>query len=82
MRLRRSLCSWRRHAKAWTFGNTVYCRDRCAGLVAHEAEHVGQFAQGGIAFPVLYGWESIFGGTRCGNKYERSVYNSVGPQPC
>jgi hypothetical protein len=44
--------------------------------------HVHQYAQGGIAFPVLYGWEAIFGGTKCGNKYERSTYNSAGPHSC
>ncbi len=71
-----------RGAGAWTLGNTVYCRRRCAGLVAHEAVHVRQYAQGGIAFPALYGWEAIFGGNKCGNKYERSAYNSSGPHSC
>lgn len=69
-------------AEAWTFGNTVYCRQRCKGLVAHEAVHARQFAQGGIGFVALYGWEAMFGGTKCGNKYERSAYNSAGPHSC
>ena len=69
-------------ADAWTLGNTVYCRDDCDDVVDHEAVHADQFAQGGIAFVALYGWEAIFGGTKCGNKYERSAYNEAGPHPC
>lgn len=71
-----------RRADACTLGNTVYCRRKCEGLVEHEAVHVRQFAQGGVGFVALYAWEAAFGGTGCGNKYERSAYNSAGPHSC
>jgi hypothetical protein len=69
-------------ADAWTFGNTIYCRHQCQGLVAHELVHVGQFQRGGIVFPFQYAWEWIWGGSGCGNKYERAAYNRAGPHPC
>ncbi len=50
--------------------------------MAHEMVHVRQFQQGAAGFVGLYGWESIWGGTRCGNKYEHSAYNSAVPRRC
>ncbi|MGH3119269.1 MAG: hypothetical protein ACRDQ2_19575, partial [Gaiellales bacterium] len=59
--------------------NTIVCRRDCdADTVRHEKVHVSQFQDGGIAFPFSYGWESLFGGIRCGNKYERPAYGAEG----
>lgn len=69
-------------ASAGTLGNTIVCRRACdSETVAHESVHVRQFQQGGVGFVGLYGWESAFGGIRCGNKYERSAY-AAGLGPC
>lgn len=62
-------------ADAGTLGDAIVCNDACdEETIAHEMVHVEQFEQGGIAYPFLYAWESIFGGYKCGNKYERPAY--------
>jgi RHS repeat-associated protein len=64
-------------ATGGTLGDAIVCRDECTEeFVDHEMVHVGQFEDGGIAYPVAYGWESIFGGIGCGNKYERPAYEA------
>ena len=69
-------------AKNGTLGNTIVCSRKCDGeVVAHEAVHVRQFQDGGIGFVGAYYWEAAFGGTRCGNKYERPAY-AEGLGPC
>jgi len=61
-------------ASAWTLGHTVLSKapmSRCREL--HELTHVASAEASGF-FVQSYLWESIFGGIRMDNRYEREAY--------
>jgi hypothetical protein len=63
--------------QAWTFGDSVYCRDVCSpATVRHENVHVQQWDRTGASFAIRYIYQAIVNGTHCDNPYERPAYQA------